>query len=71
MNRIYAILLMLWSVLSLSAQMADPVHFTTQLTKELQSLDNNGLPLGPSRSYNEDIQEYINWLDTDLKKYQP
>jgi len=34
-------------------------------------LDENGKPLGPSRSYDEDIQEYINWLDAGLTKYKP
>ncbi len=33
-------------------------------------LDNEGKPLGPSRSYDEDIQEYIHWLDAGLTKYQ-
>ena len=33
-------------------------------------LDNTGKPLGPSRSYDEDIQEYIDWLDQGLTKYQ-
>jgi Thiol:disulfide interchange protein len=33
-------------------------------------LDNEGKPLGPSRSYDEDIQEYIYWLDAGLTKYQ-
>ncbi len=34
-------------------------------------LDEEGKPLGPSRSYDEDIQEYINWLDAGLTKYKP
>ncbi len=34
-------------------------------------LDAQGKPLGPSRSYDEDIQEYINWLDAGLTKYKP
>ncbi len=34
-------------------------------------LDENGKPLGPSRSYDENIQEYINWLDAGLTKYKP
>ena len=29
-------------------------------------LDTDGKPLAPSRSYNEDIQEYIDWLDKGL-----
>ena len=33
-------------------------------------LNNDGQPLGPSRSYDEDIQEYIHWLDAGLTKYQ-
>ena len=33
-------------------------------------LDENGKPLGPSRSYDEDIQKYINWLDAGLAKYK-
>ena len=32
-------------------------------------LDENGKPLGPSRSYKEDIQEYLEWLDHGLKKH--
>lgn len=32
-------------------------------------LDENGKPLGPSRSYDEDIQEYIHWLDAGLQQY--
>ena len=34
-------------------------------------LDPQGTPLAPSRSYDEDIQEYINWLDAGLTKYKP
>ncbi|MBP3776695.1 MAG: thioredoxin family protein [Prevotella sp.] len=34
-------------------------------------LDEEGKPLGPSRSYDENIQEYINWLDAGLTKYKP
>ena len=34
-------------------------------------LDEEGKPLGPSRSYDEDIQKYINWLDAGLTKYKP
>lgn len=34
-------------------------------------LDPQGPPLAPSRSYDEDIQEYINWLDAGLTKYKP
>ncbi len=34
-------------------------------------LDPQGAPLAPSRSYDEDIQEYINWLDAGLTKYKP
>ena len=34
-------------------------------------LDPQGTHLAPSRSYDEDIQEYINWLDTGLTKYKP
>ena len=33
-------------------------------------LDENGKPLGPSRSYKEDIQEYLEWLDHGLKKHK-
>lgn len=33
-------------------------------------LNNDGQPLVPSRSYDEDIQEYIHWLDAGLTKYQ-
>ena len=29
-------------------------------------LDTDGKPIAPSRSYNEDIQEYIDWLDQGL-----
>lgn len=32
-------------------------------------LDENGKPLGPSRSYDEDIQDYIHWLDAGLQQY--
>ena len=31
-------------------------------------LDAQGKPLGPSRSYNEDIQEYLQWLDNGLNQ---
>ena len=34
-------------------------------------LDAEGKPLGPSRSYNEDIQEYIDWLDAGLQHTKP
>lgn len=34
-------------------------------------LDPQGTPLAPSRFYDEDIQEYINWLDAGLTKYKP
>jgi thiol:disulfide interchange protein DsbD len=34
-------------------------------------LNEDGMPLGPSRSYNEDIQEYLQWLDNGLNKYKP
>lgn len=34
-------------------------------------LDEQGKPLGPSRSYNEDIQDYLNWLENGLKNYKP
>ena len=34
-------------------------------------LDNDGQPMAPSRSYDEDIQEYIKWLDAGLEKYKP
>ena len=34
-------------------------------------LDPQGTPLAPSRSYDEDIQKYINWLDAGLTKYKP
>ncbi len=33
-------------------------------------LNEDGMPLGPSRSYNEDIQEYLQWLDNGLNKYK-
>ncbi|MBR1546984.1 MAG: thioredoxin family protein [Prevotella sp.] len=33
-------------------------------------LDEEGKPLGPSRSYDEDIQEYIDWLDAGLTNYK-
>ncbi len=32
-------------------------------------LDNDGMPLNSSRSYNEDIQEYIQFLNTGLSNY--
>ena len=34
-------------------------------------LDAEGKPLGPSRSYNENIQEYIDWLDAGLQHTKP
>ena len=34
-------------------------------------LDEDGRLLGPSRSYNEDIQEYIDWLDAGLRHIKP
>lgn len=34
-------------------------------------LDTNGKPLAPSRSYNEDIQEYIDWLDAGYHNMKP
>ena len=33
-------------------------------------LDEEGKPLGPSRSYDEDIQEYTDWLDAGLTNYK-
>ncbi|MBQ9230455.1 MAG: thioredoxin family protein [Prevotella sp.] len=33
-------------------------------------LDEEGKPLGPSRSYDEDIQEYVDWLDAGLTNYK-
>jgi thiol:disulfide interchange protein DsbD len=32
-------------------------------------LDNDGMPLNSSRSYNEDIQEYIQFLNTGMSNY--
>ena len=33
-------------------------------------LDNEGRPVNGSRSYNEDIQEYIHFLNTGLSNYK-
>ena len=33
-------------------------------------LDNNGNPLERSYSYDEDIQKFIDWLNSGLKNYQ-
>ena len=32
-------------------------------------LDGEGQPLGPSRSYNENVSEYVKFLDNGLKAY--
>ena len=34
-------------------------------------LDNDGKPLGGSRAYNEDVQQYIDFLNQGLEKYKP
>ncbi len=33
-------------------------------------IDNEGMPLNQSYSYDEDIQKYINFLETGLKNYK-
>ena len=33
-------------------------------------LDNNGQPLGPTYGYDEDVQKYIDWLNSGLQKYK-
>ena len=33
-------------------------------------LDGDGHPLGPARSYDEDIKAYVDWLDAGLKKFK-
>ena len=33
-------------------------------------LDNEGMPIGPSRSYNEDIDAYVDFLKAGLEEYR-